>query len=115
MAKKRRRIVSIELDPARPAPLSRKHKAELATLASMPDHKIDYSDIPPILASFWERAVRGGLYRPVKRQMTVRIDADVVEWLKAEGKGYHGRLNRILRSAMMNDLKSRASGGTTRR
>jgi uncharacterized protein (DUF4415 family) len=107
MRKKSERIVSMELDPANPAPLTRKQKAELAALAEMPDEKIDYSDIPAKPAGFWAGAVRGGLYRPVKHQLTVRIDADVLAWLRSQGTGYHGRLNQILRSAMLKDLRSR--------
>jgi uncharacterized protein (DUF4415 family) len=97
----------MELNPANPAPLTRKQKVELAALAAMPDDGIDYSDIPKKPAGFWADAVRGGLYRPVKRQLTVRIDADVLAWLRSRGTGYHGRLNQILRSAMLKDLSSR--------
>ena len=107
MHKKRGRIVSMKIDPAHPPPLTRKQKAELAALAKMPDSQIDYSDIPRTPAGFWEKAVRGGLYKPVKRQMTVRIDADILEWLKSQGKGYHSRLNGILRSAMLTEVKGR--------
>ncbi|MGA2590922.1 MAG: BrnA antitoxin family protein [Bryobacteraceae bacterium] len=108
MRKKKEHIVSMQLDPRDPAPLTRKQKAELAALAEMPDEKIDYSDIPAKPAGFWVDAVRGGLYRPVKRQLTVRIDADVLAWLRSQGAGYHGRLNQILRSAMLKDLKGRS-------
>lgn len=107
MRKKRERIVGMELDPTGPVPLTRKQKAELAALAEMPDEEIDYSDIPAKPAAFWADAVRGGLYRPVKRQLTVRIDADILTWLKSQGTGYHSRLNQILRSAMVKDLRSR--------
>ena len=61
-------FVSVKLDPANPAPLTRTQKAELAALAEMPDEKIDYSDIPRKPAGSWADAVRGGLYRPVKSQ-----------------------------------------------
>ena len=53
----------------------------------------------------WQGARRGLFYRPVKKQLTVRIDADVLEWLKSQGKGYQRRLNAILRTAML-DQKS---------
>jgi uncharacterized protein (DUF4415 family) len=110
MQKKKERIVSMTLDPAKPKPLTRKQTAELAALAKVRDDQIDYSDIPPTSMAFWDKAVRGGLYRPVKRQMSVRIDADVLAWLKSQGKGYHGRLNQILRSAMVSDLRRRPGG-----
>ena len=107
MRKREKRIVTVELDPASAAPLTRRQKAELAALAKMPDESIDYSDIPAAPAGFWDNAVRGGLYKPVKRQLTVRIDADILTWLKSHGEGYHSRLNGILRRAMVNDLRSR--------
>lgn len=72
MRKRKERIVSMELDPTNPAPLTRKQKAELAALAEMPDEKIDYSDIPAKPAGFWADAVRGGLYRPVKPYASTR-------------------------------------------
>ena len=108
MRKKKERIVRLELDPQKPRPLTAKHRAELAALAAMPDERIDYSDIPATSAVFWEKAVRPGLYRPRKRQLSIRVDADVVEWLKSQGQGYHTRLNTILRGAMLDDLKHHA-------
>jgi uncharacterized protein (DUF4415 family) len=76
-------------------------KRELAALAAMPEKGIDLSDIPATTRKDWEGSVRGKFYRPVKRQLTVRIDADVIHWLKSEGKGYQSRLNSILRNAML--------------
>jgi uncharacterized protein (DUF4415 family) len=75
---------------------------ELTALAAMPESAIDFSDLPPLQAHEWKGAVRGKFYRPIKQQLTVRIDADVVAWLKGQGKGYQSRLNEILRSAMLN-------------
>ena len=106
MPKKEKPIVTVKLDPAKPRPLTRKQRAEIAALAKMRDREIDYSDIARIPPALLERAVRAGLYRPVKRQLSVRIDADVLAWLKSHGKGYHSRLNAILRSVMMEELKS---------
>lgn len=105
MRKKKEPIVAIKLDPAKPRPLTRKQKAQIGALARMPDRQLDYSDIARLPASLLEGAVRGGLYRPMKRQLSVRIDADVLAWLKSHGKGYHSRLNEILRSAMFKELK----------
>ena len=68
----------------------------------MSEDDIDFSDIPATTHEDWVGAVRGKIYRPVKKQLTVRIDADVLEWLKMDGaKGYQKRLNAILRSAML--------------
>ena len=49
----------------------------------------------------WKKAVRRDLYRPVKRQVTARVDADVLAWLKSQGKGYQSRINAILRREML--------------
>jgi len=67
-------------------------------LSERPDDEIDYSDIPEI-TDFSGFEV-GKFYRPVKEAVTVRLDADVVHWLKREGKGYQTRLNAILRREM---------------
>ena len=96
MRKKKERIVSIGFDPAKPPPLTGKQKEEPAALARMSDEQIDYSDIPKLPASMWRKAVQKGLYRPVKRQMTVRIDADILEWLRPGGAGHLSRMNKVL-------------------
>jgi uncharacterized protein (DUF4415 family) len=88
--------------------LTAAQRRELAALAALPDGKIDYSDIPPLTERFWENAVRNPFYRPVKQQLTVRLDADVVAWLRRQGEGYQTRLNAFLRSAMLKDLKKSA-------
>jgi uncharacterized protein (DUF4415 family) len=67
----------------------------------MTDSAIDYSDIPPLDDAFWKNAVRNPFYKPTKQATTVRIDADVLLWLKATGKGYQTRINAILREAML--------------
>lgn len=106
MPKKRKHMVTTRLDPAKPRPLTRGQRAEITALSRMSDSDIDYADIARIPASLLERAVRAQLYRPVKRHLSVRIDADVLAWLKSQGKGYHTRLNDILRSAMTEERKS---------
>ncbi|ATW23262.1 hypothetical protein BJP41_09250 [Candidatus Williamhamiltonella defendens] len=74
--------------------------------AQKPEKPIDFSDIPETCEKDWVGASRGQFYRPIKKQLTVRIDADVLEWLKSEGDGYQSRLNRILRSAMLSKIQS---------
>ena len=59
---------------------------------------IDYSDIPPLNGEFFKKATAA--WPPPKRQLTIRLDADVLDWLKANGRGYQTRLNHILRAAM---------------
>ena len=80
-------------------------RLELTALAARPESEIDYSDIPATTEADWNGAVRGKFYRPVKKQLTVRIDADVLEWLKSQGKGYQARLNGILRARMLERVR----------
>jgi uncharacterized protein (DUF4415 family) len=82
-------------------------RKELAALAAKPESEIDFSDVPATTERDWRGAERGKFYRPVKRQLTVRIDADVIEWLKSQGRGYQSRLNDILRAAMLAKLRHR--------
>lgn len=89
------------------AALTVKRDAELQALASKADEDIDYSDIPATDDAQWSDAVRGKFFRPLKTQASVRIDADVMEWLKRPGKGYQTRLNAILREAMIRDLSKK--------
>ena len=76
----------------------------LKRLAERPDDEIDYSDIPEI-TDFSGFEV-GKFYRPMKEAVTVRLDADVVHWLKRDGKGYQTRLNAILRREMEKSRKA---------
>jgi uncharacterized protein (DUF4415 family) len=80
--------------------------ANLKALAARPDSEIDTSDIPVLTAEQWKKGIRGRFYRPVKRQITARVDADVLEWLKAQGKGYQSRINAILRREMLTAVKA---------
>lgn len=68
----------------------------LAELAAKQDAAIDYSDIPELSPDFWKGAT---LHTPEpKTGVFIRLDADVLEWMKAQGKGYQTRINAILRS-----------------
>ncbi len=76
----------------------KEQKAEIKALANLPEEKIDTTDIPEILD--WSGARRGMLYRPVKQQITLRLDADVLAWFRANapgGRGYQTEINRVLR------------------
>ena len=78
--------------------LTEEQRAEIDALADLPDEQIDTSDIPEILD--WSGAKRGLLYRPVKQQITLRLDADVVSWFKTNvpaGRGYQTEISRVLR------------------
>ena len=89
-------------------PLSAERKAALEALADRPDGEIDYSDIAPLDEAFWERAKPNPFFKPVKTPTSVRLDSDVLAWLKSQGKGYQTRMNAILRAAM---LRSQQRGG----
>ena len=85
--------------------LTEERKAELRALSDQPDSEIDYSDIPPLTEKFWLNAVPNPFYKPIKTHASVRIDADVMAWLKSQGKGYQTRMNAILRAAMVRSLQ----------
>jgi uncharacterized protein (DUF4415 family) len=87
--------------------LTEERKAELNALAGRPDSEIDYSDIPPLDEAFWARALPNPFFKPVKTHASVRIDSDVLAWLKSQGKGYQTRINAILREAMLKSQRSR--------
>lgn len=91
------------------SPMTPARTRQLAKLTARPDAEIDFSDIPPLTESFWQNAVRNPFYRPVKQQLTVRLDADVVAWLRSQGKGYQTRLNQVLRQAMLDDIQHHAA------
>jgi uncharacterized protein (DUF4415 family) len=73
-------------------------KAELDALAALPDDRINTAALPE--QKDWSDARRGVFFRPVKQQLTLRLDADLIEWFKADapgGEGYQTRINRALR------------------
>ena len=77
---------------------TRTRKAELEALAALPEGEIDLSDIPEVRD--WSGAKRGLFYRPLKKQLTLRLDADVIAWFKGNargGRGYQTDINRALR------------------
>ena len=85
-------------------------KSDLARLKRMKDSDIDYSDIPPLGDEFFKKATVA--WPPAKQQLTIRLDADVLNWLKANGRGYQTRINRILRAAMEGRPPRRARSTT---
>ena len=90
-------LVDCKLTPAR--------KRELEKLAARPDLEIDLSDMPELDESFFKNAIRNPYYRPVKQELTVSLDADIVAWLRKQGEDYQTRLNHVLREVMLEDLK----------
>jgi uncharacterized protein (DUF4415 family) len=89
---------------------SREEQEQLAKLAELPDEAIDVADIPEAPAENWIDARRGGLYRPVKKSITLRLDADVVAWFKehAPAGGYQTAINRVLRRHVAKAEKARS-------
>jgi len=87
-------------------PLTAKQREQLDALAKMSDHEIDTSDAPELPEEAWKNAVRGRFYRPVKQAVSLRLDADVLAWLKKDGDGYQTRVNQMLRERMMSELTS---------
>jgi uncharacterized protein (DUF4415 family) len=79
--------------------LTERQAKQLAALSKMKDEDIDLSDIPEI--TDWSNAVRRKFFRPVKQSLTIRLDADIIAWLKSQGSGYQTRINSLLRNAMM--------------
>lgn len=100
------KIVKYNVNLNHPPILSDEQKARLEALAKRSDGEIDCSDIPELDENFWKNAVQNPFYKPTKQVTTVRIDSDVMQWLKAQGKGYQTRMNKILRDAMLNELKN---------
>lgn len=78
-----------------PEPLIPKLQAELDILAAMPDNEIDTAEMTPI--TDWSHAVRGPFYRPIKRHLSLRVDADILDWFQRQGQGYQTRMNFALR------------------
>ncbi len=70
--------------------------AQLRALNGQPDTV----DIPPAPEENWATAVRGKFYRPRKEAISLRLDMDVLDWLRAQGPGYQTTINRILRERM---------------
>ena len=89
------------------AELPLKVQQELLALDELAEEDIDLSDIPEI--TDWTGAVRGKFYRPVKQQITLRIDADVIAWFKAQapnGRGYQTNINQALREHVQRSARS---------
>ncbi len=73
-------------------------KTDLAVLEALPDEDIDTSDIPE--GTDWSDAVRGKFYRPVKKAISLRVDADIIAWFRSQEGRYQSRMNAALREYM---------------
>ena len=86
---------------------SKKSRSDWKRVDALKDHKIDFSDIPEVAPEMFARAVvRRGL-KPVarKKQLTLRVDSNVLEWYKRQGPGYQTRINSLLRAYMEEHLR----------
>jgi len=91
--------------------LTARQRAELEALADLADDRIDTSDIPEVRD--WSGARRGLFYRPVKKQLTLRVDADVIAWFKSrapKGRGYQTQMNVALRDYVRRQARLRKAG-----
>lgn len=79
--------------------LTKQQRRNIQALAARKDQDIDFSDAPPVLD--WSGAEIGKFHRPVKKAVTMRLDSDVIAWLKADGRGYQTKANWLLRHAML--------------
>jgi uncharacterized protein (DUF4415 family) len=92
--------------------LTRAQKRDIAVIAAKRDDYIDFSDAPPVVD--WSGAEIGKFYRPVKKPVTMRLDSDIIEWLKADGRGYQTKANWLLRHAMLHSRKRKDVGAQGR-
>jgi uncharacterized protein (DUF4415 family) len=76
-------------------PLSPELQAELNAISKMADDEIDTIEMPEV--TDWSNAVRGAFYRPVKKPLSLRLDADIIDWFQRQGSGYQTRMNAVLR------------------
>ena len=79
--------------------LTREQKRDVQAVAAKRDEDIDFSDAPPVVD--WSAAEIGKFHRPQKKPVTMRLDSDVIAWLKADGPGYQTKANWLLRNAML--------------
>lgn len=75
--------------------VTERRNEEIARLAALPEDGVDTSDIPEI--TDWSGAERGRFYRPLKQQVTLRIDADILAWFRDQGGRYQSDINAALR------------------
>ncbi len=89
--------------------LTKQQKRDIRAIAAKKDADIDFSDAPLILD--WSGAEIGKFHRPAKRPVTIRLDSDVIEWLKADGRGYQTKANGLLRHAMLYFARKESRAG----
>jgi uncharacterized protein (DUF4415 family) len=103
--KKQTKSKTTVYEPKADHPLTARQKREVQALARSPEDAVDTSDIPELPPSAWNNAVRGKWYRPVKQAVSIRLDADVLAWLRGKGNGYQTRVNALLREKMLEEIR----------
>ncbi len=94
---------------------SRKSQTDFARLDTMRDEDIDFSDIPPLTSEDFARGVvRYGLVPRTKKQLTLRVDSDVLDWFRMQGRGYQSRINALLRAYMEEHRRQHAGRGRSK-
>jgi uncharacterized protein (DUF4415 family) len=88
--------------------LTKDQKRDVAAIAAKRDSDIDFSDASRVVD--WSGAEVGKFYRPAKKPVTMRLDVDVLEWLRADGRGYQTKANQLLRHAMLHFSQKKLSG-----
>jgi uncharacterized protein (DUF4415 family) len=96
-------IVRVPFDPS--MKMGAASRKRLEKLRGIRDEDIDYSDAPALPDEAWKHAIRNPFMKAYKEQVTIRVDKDVLEWLKSYGAGYQTRLNQILTDAMLKDAR----------
>jgi uncharacterized protein (DUF4415 family) len=82
---------------------TKEQKRDIRAIAEKRDEAIDFSDAPAVVD--WSGAEIGKFYRPTKKPVTMRLDSDVIAWLKADGRGYQTKANGLLRHAMLHSTR----------
>lgn len=100
-----RKTVSYTLDTL--PPLTEAQRRHLDALAARPDDPADLGDMPELTEAELAEMKPAAHYRPIKKQITARVDADVLAWLKSQGKGYQSRINAILRREMLEQRQAK--------
>lgn len=79
---------------------SKIYGTDIERLRNMTDDEIDFSDIPRTTPEMWARGVVRKGVKPVvsKRQLTLRLDEEIVEFFKEQGSGYQTRINSLLKA-----------------
>jgi uncharacterized protein (DUF4415 family) len=85
--------------------LNKKQKKQIAAVAAKKDADIDLTDMPEVLD--WSKAEIGKFYRPAKKPVTIRLDTDIIAWLKSYGRGYQTKTNMLLRHAMRSSVRAK--------